>query len=205
MQPQLIKFIYNNTGKDFWLWAGWAARGEKDQHINPPLGLLNCADGLGVKPDPSDPFVLHIPKGTQATLSFKIPQYDGSPAAEGSFLAISAAKVPSAPHFEDRSKALLIWCSRADGEGGITFVNGATMHGIYNMNFEKDYQSSYALFLDMVKQEDGTEALVVTLELRDSSVMKHWLFNHKKQRAVEKHEESDELRKEAGKAIIMAL
>lgn len=197
MKAQWIKHFYNNTDKNFYVWLSAAA--QEKYKMN---GTVQNRSGK-VEQKIEGGVIFAFPARTIAAMSVEIPPYQKSP--ELYFLAVSASPPHNPMTYADRDEALLLWRSRDEGEGGITFVNGSTMHGIYNMNFEKDYENYYALFLDMVKQEDNTQALEVTLEMRDSGVMKHWLFNHEKQRLVESHQETDALRKEAGKAIVMAL
>jgi len=178
MSVSWITGIYNNTDHTLYMWA-------RDQMH---LGGFKDQNGTEVgKNDNGE--VLTIRPGAQLTAEWcGIPWY----ADERHFRALST-------NSGDRSKALLMWQSAKESADGITLINGHGMREFARITFGADTDHRYALIID---RNDGQ--IEASLELRNTDDARQTIENLMKKVIADWYEDSRELRKEAGKAIIGA-
>jgi len=176
MSVSWIVGIYNNTSTTFYMWA------RDDRH----LGVFRDQGGREVGKNDNEE-VLTIAPGARLIADWcGIPWFAG----EQHYRAVST-------HPDDTSKALLMWQSRKENSDGITLINGNRMTEFARITFGQDTDHRYALIID--EKDGNVEAL---LELRNTDDTRQRIENLLKKVVTDWYEDSRELRKEAGKAIL---
>jgi hypothetical protein len=175
MSVSWITGIYNNTNTTFYMWA------VDDNH----LGVFKNESGQQVGTNDNGAVLTIGPRARLNADWCGIPWY----ADERHYRAVST-------HRKDASKALLMWQSKKQSDG-ITLLNGDRMTEIARITFGEDTDHRYALILD---ETDGK--IEASLELRNTNDTRQQIENLIKKIVTDWYEDSRELRKEAGKAII---
>jgi hypothetical protein len=178
MSVSWITGLYNNTDRTFYMWA-------RDQMY---LGVFKDQSGREVGKNDNGEAVRIGPRAQLTAEWCGIPWY----ADERHFRALST-------HSGDRSRALLMWQSAKENSDGITLINGQSMREIARITFGKDTDHRYVVIID---ENDGQ--IEASLELRNTDDTRQQIENLVKKVVTDWYEDSRELRKEAGKAIIGA-